>query len=118
MISNLDSEKKKRKNYSNQYSHHTIKSHKRNNKELHIIWIDLKKAYDSVEHWALETAMRMMGLQENFIELVKNIYTNNIISFITNHGLTPEMNMTSGVRQRDGLSPLLFIIFMNSVLDY
>ena len=38
-------------------------------KECHMLFLDLAKAYDSVEYWALDDAMRGLGVPEPVLTL-------------------------------------------------
>jgi len=60
---------------------------------LHITYIDLAKAYDSVEHWALEKTLRYMGFNPNFIEIIKEMCAGNLLKIITAYGLTDEFKV-------------------------
>ena len=40
-------------------------------KECHCLFLDLAKAYDSVEYWALEDAMRALGVPEKILKLME-----------------------------------------------
>ena len=42
-------------------------------KEAHILFLDLAKAYDSVEYWALEDAMRGLGVPEGILTLMRQL---------------------------------------------
>ena len=38
-----------------------------------MLFLDLAKAYDSVEYWALEDAMRGIGIPENALTVMRNL---------------------------------------------
>ena len=38
--------------------------------ECHMLFLDLAKAYDSVEYWALDDAMSGMGVPDNVVDLI------------------------------------------------
>jgi len=81
-------------------------------KELHLAYIDLSKAYDSVSHEALLKVLAMHGVNEGFIRAISNIYLDSTVQLKINNTLTEKIQYSKGVRQGDGLSPLLFIIFL------
>ena len=87
------------------------------NKEIHLIYIDFKKAYDSVEHWALKQILTYYKIPESIVNLIFNIH-NKSKSFISlNIGDTEEFNLNRGIRQGDGIAPLLFILFINPLIE-
>ena len=79
------------------------------NIDLWVVSVDLRKAFDRIEHKALFSSLRNHGLGEDYCGLLKEIYNGQIgvlsdeISFKINRG----------VRQGDILSPILF----NCALD-
>ena len=40
---------------------------------LHVCYIDIQKAYDSVEYWALNKVLEEYGFSEHFREVILNI---------------------------------------------
>ncbi len=90
----------------------TIKAAKDNNILLHLLYIDFAKAFDSVEHWALEKILNKLNvnkLGENIMSILKGSNTrlrvNNEIHLET-------IDLQRGTKQRDVISPLLFIVFL------
>lgn len=88
-----------------------------NRKEIHVTYLDFSKAYDKVEWVHLIKAMKNYN--------IPNAITNNIIKmlqgrktkFITPVGLSDNIEITRGVPQGDIISPILFNIFFNILLD-
>ena len=85
-------------------------------KELHVCYIDVKKAYDHVEHWGIKQVMEMYGYDPHFINIIMSLYRSTKTQVITPYGLTDNINVTRGVRQGCPLSPTLFILFLDPVL--
>ena len=48
---------------------HSIKK----NRELHAVYIDIQKAYDSVEFWALEKVLQKYGFNKHFVNIIMDI---------------------------------------------
>lgn len=88
------------------------------NDELHTCFVDLEKAFDSVEHWAIAQALKLLGFSDDFIEFVNNLNSDLYCDVITTHGTTNSFPATRGVRQGCSFSPLLFIVFMEPLLKW
>lgn len=88
-----------------------------NHRNIHVAYIDLKKAYDSVEHWGLNKVLTDYGFSPQFIHLIMTMCTNNTSQIITPYSLTQEIKITRGVCHCCPLSPTLFILFLNPLLQ-
>jgi hypothetical protein len=84
---------------------------------LHVCYIDLRKAYDSVSHEGLWTTLRAMQFDEHFITILQAMYADNVTRVITPHGLTDDIAVTRGLRQGCPLSPLLFVLLLEPLLQ-
>ncbi len=93
-----------------------IADSKKYKKPLHIAYIDISRAYDTVEHWAIEEALLEHGINVKMIELINNIYQDNTTKIITPYGNTEPIQITRGVRQGCPLSPLIFTLVINQLL--
>jgi hypothetical protein len=94
-----------------------IKLAKHTKEPLHVFYIDLRKAYDSVSHEGLWTTLRAMHISDEFIALLQSMYADNTTQVITPHGLTDSINITRGLRQGCPLSPLLFVLLLEPLLQ-
>jgi len=92
---------------------------KRLNTELHIVSIDIKKAFDSVEHWAIKMTLGENGLNlpESIVTAIMATLSNTTIQIQTEAGLTAEVPIHRGVRQGDPLSAILFDIAIDPLLQ-
>ena len=85
-------------------------------KEVHLLAIDLVKAYDRVQHWAIRQALVSAGLDSHTISLIMNMHK-NAKAFITLDAKDgPLFDIHTGVRQGDVLAPLLFLLVINPLL--
>ena len=100
-------------NMAHRLFHNIIEHSKIHNKNLFIIYIDFQKAFDSVEHWAIEEALEMAGISTKLSKNIMSLYDNLVSEIITTFG-SIEIFINKGVRQGDGLSTTIFITFINS----
>ena len=89
---------------------------RRQEKEGLIAFVDLKKAYDSVEHWALDRAATKLGFKGKSRELLRMMVRDSQVKVITPYGLTEEIELKRGIKQGCPLSPLLFILFLEPLM--
>ena len=88
-------------------------------KDAHILFLDLAKAYDSVEYWALEDAMRGLGVPEGILTLMRQLDEAARAKVLTG-GTAKEtdwIELQRGAPQGEVMSPLRFIAWMNILLE-
>lgn len=98
--------------------HNIIEDANQYEQRVDIGYIDLTKAYDMVETWALEEVLRKMEIPEGFREIIMDINTGTKVSVITDYGKTEQFIATRGVRQGCPLSPLLFCLFLEPLIKW
>lgn len=80
-----------------------------------LISVDFEKAFDSLSWKFMQAVLGKLNFGESFRKWVKLLYT-NISSCINNNGFTSGyFDVKRGVRQRDPLSPYLFIIAVEAM---
>lgn len=78
--------------------------------KLHTVWIDVKKAFDSVDHEYLIRCIECLKLRK-WIELfIKKIVENWRIMLLYNAEEILQKKIKRGILQGDSLSPLLFVL--------
>ena len=79
--------------------------------------IDFKAAFDSVRHKFIYTTLEKMGLGQNFISMIRSLYTDNK-SAVLNFGTTTGwISLERSCRQGDPVSAYLFILAMEVLLN-
>jgi hypothetical protein len=76
--------------------------------DILLYFLDFKGAFLSAYLTKLKRVLRFLGLPEDFIHVVCNLYRGATTSFLTPHGPTPQIPVLCGILQGDPLSPLLF----------
>jgi hypothetical protein len=79
-----------------------------------IILIDAVKAYDKIQHHLMIKALRKLGIEGMYLNIVKAIYDKPIVDIILNGEKLKPFPLKSGTRQACPLSPFLF----NIVLEF
>ena len=99
----------------------TVKSvvdhYTRNNYTINICALDLTKAYDRVNHDILFLKLMERKVPKSYMLILKNWYDKILLSVRRGDSLSPWTSLLSGVRQGGILSPVLFAIFGDSVLE-
>lgn len=84
------------------------KTVKKQNQQLWIMFVDYRKAFDSVEHSKMWQALRDLGAPVHLIWLIEKLYNEAEGTVRLNNEHTQQFPLGRGVRQGCPLSPLLF----------
>ena len=87
-------------------------------KAIHVAYIDIRRAYDSIEPWALAMALRSLGVPAQVVTLMADIDKDCSLIVKTKHGDTPETPMGRGAKHGCPLSVLRFNAFINGLLRH
>ena len=79
------------------------------------VFIDIKKAFDSVSHPILIAKLKHYGLDETALRWFKNYLHNRKQRTLYNGISSEEQSLRCGVPQGSILGPLLFLIFINDM---
>jgi hypothetical protein len=90
---------------------------KENSKELWLVLQDMKKAFDSVSLTALKAAMERIKLPEITIKIILNLFQGRQSRIITHWGHTEAFVINDGIEQGEVLSPLVWRIFYDLLLE-
>ena len=84
------------------------------NEEVHQVFIDFKKAYDSVRRGVLYTILIEFGIPKNILRLIKMSLTETYSRVRVGKNVSDRFPISNILRQGDVLPPLLF----NFALEY
>jgi retron-type reverse transcriptase len=79
-----------------------------------IISIDAEKAFDKIQHHFMIKALRKLGIEGKYLNIIKAIYDKPIANIILNGEELKPFPLKSEMRQGCPVSPLLF----NIVLEF
>ena len=85
--------------------------------DLHLLFIDFEKAFDSVQRESLWRALRRRGVPEKITNIIKATYNGAKCRVLHKGKLSEQFEIRSGVRQGCILSPVLFLLVINDVLE-
>ena len=86
-------------------------------KDLHMVFVDLEKAYDRVLRDLIWWAMKKRSVQEGYVKVIQDMYRGTKTRVKTRCGRTEYFEVKVGLHQGSALSPLLFIIIMDVLAE-
>ena len=85
---------------------------------LHLLFVDLEKAYDSVPLENLWKALEHYNIWKSIIKAIERLYENSVSKIKIGKQLSSGFYITNGLRQGCSLSPTLFKICIQKALKY
>lgn len=82
-------------------------------RELHIVSLDARKAFDMIIHNAIFQTLSDLELPTGFINYLKRLYSSAFTNLELGNGVSTKIRIGRGVFQGDPLSPIIF----NHVID-
>ena len=87
--------------------------------QLHLyhVFVDFKKAFDRVWHAALWATMRKFNISANLVRVIEHLYGKATSAVFNNGAVGGWFRTTVGVRQGCLLSPTLFNIYLERIMN-
>ena len=80
--------------------------------------LDLKNAFGEVHHNIIPVVLKHHHVPEEIVNIVKSLYVQFHTTITTSHFSTEFLPVSKGVLQGDCLSPLLFNLLFNTLIQY
>jgi hypothetical protein len=97
---------------------HAIEDAALTRQDLYAVYIDFSSAFNTIDHDLLLQIMYDLGLPDDLIRVVRDLYKQARTTVRTEHGHTAPIPIERGTVQGDTLSPALFIIFLEPLLRW
>ena len=83
-----------------------------------VVFLDIKKAFDTVDHGVLLQNLVCHGIKDNSLKLIESYLEDRMQCCSVNGELSSMERIVCGVPQGSILGPLLFILYMNDLPEY
>ena len=86
-----------------------LRNANRRKTNLHVSWIDYKKAFDSLPHNWIAKSLQMLGISDNIRQFLKAAMNSWNTLLTVNGQILGQVRIQRGIFQEYSLSPLLFV---------
>ena len=93
-----------------------VEKSREHNDPLYILFVDLKKAYDSVPRKALWCVLEKYGVPPTMVSVIRFFHQDMTAVVRVGNDLTEDIEVTNGLRQGCTLAPTLFNLYFSAVM--
>ncbi len=88
------------------------------NKCIYAAFIDLARAFSSIPRTLLFKKLSDLNIGNNMLNIIQDMYSNIKSCVYANGEFSPLFDCQIGLREGDGLSPILFSLYVNDLLAF
>jgi Reverse transcriptase (RNA-dependent DNA polymerase) len=92
-----------------------MERHREQKKDLHMIFIDLEKAYDKISRNIMWWALKRKLIPTKYVTHIKDMYTNVVTCVRACDGESDTFPVKIGLHQGSALSPYIFTLVMDEI---
>ena len=92
-----------------------MEKYRENKRDLHMVFIDLEKAYDSVPRRLIWDTLGARGVSGKFIDIIRDMYSKTTTCVRAPMGDTDFFPVEIGLHQGSALSPFLFAVVLDEL---
>ena len=94
-----------------------VEKYREKQRPLHMVFIDLEKAYDRIPRQEVWRCLRVRMVPEKYVALVQEMYKNACTRVRSSVGVTEGFEVSVGLHQGSALSPFLFNVVMDVLTE-